>query len=128
MECPFKGIELKCAVLCTLVKANVERLGPRALTPRVAPARDPAVVSRLQAGLLARQAGVADKVGRQDVCAGFHQGDVVVQLAVRGVAEVLVAVDALHGDHSLGDLGAFELVLPQDDPPAGRVLCLTPGR
>ena len=101
---------------------------PGALTPRIAPARDPAVVSRLKAGLLARQAGVADKVGRQDVRAGFHQGDVVVQLAVRGVAEVLVAVDALHRDHSLGDLGAFELVLPQDDPPAGRVLRLTPGR
>ena len=100
----------------------------RALTPRVPPARHPAVVSRLEAGLLARQAGVADEVGRHDVRAGFHQGDVVIQLAVRRVAEVLVAVDALDGDHSLWDLGALELMLPQDDAPAAGVLGFTSGR
>ena len=97
-----------------------------ALTPGVSPACDPAVVSRIEAGLLARQAGVADEVGGQDVGGGLHQGDVVVQLAVRGVAEVLVAVDALHGERPLRRLRALQLMLAHNDPPTAGVLRFTP--
>lgn len=71
------------------------------LTPGVSPACDPAVVSRVEAGLLARQAGVADEVRRVDVCGSLHQGDVVVQLAVSRVSEVLVSVDPLHREYPL---------------------------
>lgn len=98
------------------------------LTPGVSPACDPAVVSRVEAGLLARQAGVADEVWRVDVCGSLHQGDVVVQLAVSRVSEVLVSVDPLHRENPLCRLWALQLVLPQDDPPAPSILCFTPER
>lgn len=93
-------------------------------TPCVSPAGDPAVVARLQVDLLARQAGVADEVGWLDFSAGPHQGDVVVQLAVRWVTEVLVPVDALDWEHALCFLRALQLVLTQDDPPTSRILSL----
>lgn len=95
------------------------------LTAGHAPAGDPAVVSRAQAGLLARQAGVADEVGGVDVRGRLHQRDVVVQLAVGGVAEALVPVDPLHREDPLHRLRALQLVLPQDDPPAPSVLGFT---
>lgn len=85
-------------------------------------------MSRIEAGLLARQAGVADEVWRDDIRGGLHQGDVVVQLAVSRVTEVLVAVDPLHGEDPLCCLWALQLVLPQDDPPAPSILCFTPER
>ncbi|KAG7222280.1 hypothetical protein INR49_027284 [Caranx melampygus] len=75
-----------------------------------ADARHPAVVPRLQAGLLARQAGVADEVGGEDVCAGLHQGDVVVQFAVSRITEVLMSVDPLHWENPLCRLGALQPV------------------
>lgn len=96
------------------------------LTPGVPPPRDPAVVSRVEAGLLARQAGVADEVWGVDVRCSLHQGDVIVQLAVSGVSEVLVPVDSLHRENPLCCLGPLQLVLPQDDPPAPRILSFTP--
>lgn len=98
------------------------------LTPGVSPACDPAVVSRIEAGLLAWQAGVADEVWRDDICGSLHQGDVVVQLAVSRVTEVLVPVDSLHGENSLCCLWALQLVFPQDDPPAPSILSFTPKR
>lgn len=83
-------------------------------------------MTRVEAGLLARQAGVADEVGWVDVGGGLHQGDVVVQLAVGRVAEVLVPVDPLHGEDPLCRLRALQLVLPQDDPPAAGILRFAP--
>lgn len=97
------------------------------LTAGDPPAGDPAVVSRAEAGLLARQAGVADEVGRVDVRRCFDQRDVVVQLAVGGVAEALVPVDPLHRENPLHRLGTLQLVLPQDDPPAPSILCFPSG-
>lgn len=95
------------------------------LTTGDPPASDPAVVSWAEAGLLARQAGVADEVGRVDVRRRFHQRDVVVQLAVGGISETLVSVDSLHRENPLHRLGALQLMLPQDDPPAPSILCFT---
>lgn len=97
------------------------------LTAGDPPAGDPAVVSRAEAGLLARQAGVADEVRRVDVCGRFHQRDVVVQLAVGGISETLVPVDSLHRENPLYCLGTLQLMLPQDDPPAPSILCFTSG-
>lgn len=85
-------------------------------------------MSRFEAGLLARQAGVADEVGRGDICAGLHQGDVIVQFAVHGVTEALMAVDSLHRENPLDSLRALQLVLPQDDPPAPSILSFTSRR
>lgn len=99
-----------------------------ALTPGVPPPRDPAVVSRFEAGLLARQAGVADEVGREDVRRSLHQGDVVVQLAVSWVTEVLMPVNSFHWENPLSRLRALQLVLPQDDPPAPGIFSFTSAR
>lgn len=96
------------------------------LTPGVSPACDPAVVSRVEAGLLARQAGEADEVWGIDVYGSLHQGDVIVQLAVSRVSEILVPVDSLHWENPLHRLWALQLVLPQDDPPAPSILSFTP--
>lgn len=106
----------------------VQSLGQRHVllpSPGVAPARHPAVVSRLEADLFARQAGVADEVRGQDVCAGLDQSDVVVQLAVGRVPEALVSVDPLHRENPLRRLRALQLVLPQNDPPAAGVFCFS---
>lgn len=84
-------------------------------------------MSWAEAGLLARQAGVADEVGRVDVRRRFHQRDVVVQLAVGGIPETLVSVDSLHRENPLHRLGTLQLMLPQDDPPAPSILCFTSG-
>lgn len=84
-------------------------------------------MSRAEAGLLARQAGVADEVGRVDVRRRFHQRDVVVQLTVGGIAEALVSVDSLHRENPLHRLGTLQLMLPQDDPPAPCILCFASG-
>lgn len=80
-------------------------------------------MTRAEAALLARQAGVADELGRVDVRRRFHQRDVVVQLAVGGISETLVSVDSPHREDPLGCLGALQLVLPQHDPPAASILC-----
>lgn len=83
-------------------------------------------MTRIEAGLLARQAGVADEVGRVDVGGSLHQGDVVVQLAVGRVAEVFMPVDPLHRENPLRRLWALQLVLPQDNPPASCIFSFTP--
>lgn len=97
------------------------------LTPGVTPAGHPAVLSWLEDGFLARQACVADEVGREDVGGGLHQGDVIIQLTVCRVTEVLMPVDTLHREDPLGRFGAPQLVLAQYNPPRVGVLCLPPG-
>lgn len=74
------------------------------LTAGVSPACDPAVVSWFEAGLLARQAGVADEVGGGNVCASLHQSNIIIQFAVHGIAEVLMTVDPLHRENPLCSL------------------------